>query len=203
MSDNIKENFKHTKKALEWRRDFVLSKLSVGWSQQDIAAALHLHPSTISLDVLFLKEQARDNLRHHLQEKLPFEHLRAVTGINSLIKKANDLLEDTTDRRLKLQTINTLANLYAGIITMASDGNIIQQAIEKVELIEDIKKGKYEPENVNADLNADLDSSEKPGITTIDDMNSTDIVEEEKEIESEEDIPIESEQDATEEEEEE
>jgi hypothetical protein len=143
----MSENIKHTKKALEWRRSFVLSKLSVGWTQQEIAAALHLHPSTISLDVQFLREEARNNLRYHLQEKLPFEHLRAVTGINGLVKKANDILDDTKDRRLQLQTINTLANLYAGIITMTSDANIIQQAMERVEQLEDIKRGKYEYEN--------------------------------------------------------
>jgi hypothetical protein len=32
---------------------------------------------------------------------------------------------------------------------MASDGNIIQQAMEKVELLEDIKRGKFESKNSN------------------------------------------------------
>jgi hypothetical protein len=145
----MSENFKHTKNMIEWRRNTVLSKLSKGYTQADIAKELHLHPSTISLDVQFLKEQARENLHTHLKEKLPFEHSRAMTGINDLLKKANDILDNTKDPKLQLQTINVLANLYAGILTMASDGNIIQQAMEKVELLEDIKRGKFESKNSN------------------------------------------------------
>jgi hypothetical protein len=173
-------NFKHTKNMIEWRRNTVLSKLSKGYSQAEIAKELQLHPSTISLDVQFLKEQARENLHTHLQEKLPFEHSRAMTGINDLLKKANDILDNTKDPKLQLQTINVLANLYAGILTMASDGNIIQQAMEKVELLEDIKRGKFENGNSN---------SEEPATDEDADI-----------IETEEDIPTEPEEDLKEEE---
>jgi predicted transcriptional regulator len=168
---------KFTKSALEWRRSLVLSKLSKGWSQADIARELKLHPSTISLDVQYLKERKRESLRTHLQQELPFEHARAMTGINDLLRKANEILDNTKDPKLQLQTINVLANLYAGILTMASDGNIIQQAMEKVELLEDIKRGKFE--NSNSEEQA----------TDDDDI-----------IESEEDIPTEPEEDLKEEE---
>jgi hypothetical protein len=61
---------------------------------------------------------------------------------------------------------------------MASDGNIIQQAMEKVETLEDIKRGKFE-------------NSNKEQVTDDD----TDI------IESEEDVPTEPEEDLKEREE--
>jgi hypothetical protein len=170
---------KTKKSMLEWRRSLVLSKLSKGWSQADIARELKLHPSTISLDVQYLKEQARDNLRTHLQEKLPFEHSRALTGLNDLLRKTNNILDNTKDPKLQLQTINVLANLYAGILTMASDGNIIQQAMNRVEELEEIKRGKFE--NLVA---SDSDSSRD---------EDADI------IESEEDIPTEPEEDLKEE----
>jgi hypothetical protein len=180
-SANDGNQSRYTKKALEWRRDFVLSKLSKGWSQADIAKELKLHPSTISLDVQFLKEQKRENLRIHLQQELPFEHARAMTGINGLLKKANDILDNTKDPRLQLHTINALANLYAGILSMASDGNIIKQAMAEVETLEDIKGGKFESGNSN--------SNEEPA--TEDDADI---------IESEEDGPTDAEEDLKEEE---
>jgi hypothetical protein len=62
---------------------------------------------------------------------------------------------------------------------MASDGNIIQQAMERVEQLEDIKRGKYE--NTTSDSDSVLDED-------------ADI------IESEEDIPTEEEEDLKEEE---
>jgi hypothetical protein len=172
----MSENFKHTKNMIEWRRNTVLSKLSKGYTQADIAKELHLHPSTISLDVQFLKEQARENLHTHIKEKLPFEHSRAMTGINDLLKKANDILDNTKDPKLQLQTINVLANLYAGILTMATDGGIIQQAMEKVETLEDIKRGEFENSNEEPATDEDADI-----------------------IESEEDIPNEAKEDLKEE----
>jgi hypothetical protein len=83
-----------------------------------------------------------------------------MTGINDLLKKANDILDNTKDPKLQLQTINVLANLYAGILTMASDGNIIQQAMEKVELLEDIKRGKFEGSNEEPVTDEDADITE-------------------------------------------
>jgi hypothetical protein len=171
-------DLKYERANIELRRGKVLELLSKGHSQIDIAKTLNVSPGLISIDIQFLKEQARENLRTHLQEKLPFEHARAMTGINDLLKKANDILDNTKDPKLQLQTINVLANLYAGILTMASDGNIIQQAMEKVELLEDIKRGKFE-------------NSEEPGPATDEDADI---------IESEEDIPTEAEEDLKEEE---
>jgi len=150
MNDNEDDsNFKYNKANIELRRSKCLELLSKGHSQNDISKILNVSPALISLDLQFLKEQARSNLRYHLQEKLPFEHSRALTGLNDLLKKANGILDNAKDPKLQLNTINVLANLYAGILTMATDGNIIQQAMERVEQLEDIKNGKYENTNIN------------------------------------------------------
>jgi hypothetical protein len=53
------KNPRYTKDMIGWRRDFVLQKLSKGWSQIQISKELQLHPSTISLDVQYLREQAQ------------------------------------------------------------------------------------------------------------------------------------------------
>src|SRR5215210_120162 len=144
MNDNEDSNFKYNKANIELRRSKCLELLSKGHSQNDISRLLWLSPALISLDLQFLKEQARANLRFHLKEKLPFEHSRALTGLNDLLKKANGILDNAKDPKLQLNTINVLANLYAGILTMATDGNIIQQAMDRVEELEDIKRGKFE-----------------------------------------------------------
>jgi hypothetical protein len=145
MNDNEDDsNFKYNRANIELRRSKCLELLSKGHSQNDISKTLNVSPALISLDIQFLREQARSNLRYHLQEKLPFEHSRALTGLNDLLKKANGILDNANDPKLQLNTINVLANLYAGILTMATDGNIIQQAMDRVEELEDIKRGKFE-----------------------------------------------------------
>jgi len=74
-------NPRYTKDMISWRRDFVLQKLSQGWNQTQIAKELKLHTSTISLDAQYLKERARNELKTHLTERLPFEHARVTNGI--------------------------------------------------------------------------------------------------------------------------
>jgi hypothetical protein len=175
-------DLKYERANIELRRGKVLELLSKGHSQVDIAKTLNVSPGLISIDIQFLKEHVRENLRTHLQEKLPFEHSRAMTGINDLLRKANDILDKTKDPKLQLQTINVLASLYAGILTMASDGGIIEQAMKRVETLEDIKRGKFESEESIASVDSDKMSESEQ------EEDAANIIEE-----SEEDIPTEQE----------
>jgi predicted transcriptional regulator len=59
---------------MEWRRDRVLELSSQGFSQSDIANVLHVDKSIISRDMAYLKQQARENLQHHIHETIPAEY---------------------------------------------------------------------------------------------------------------------------------
>ena len=89
MNSDSKDNPKigYTKPMIEWRRNKVLHRLCMGWSQAEIAKELQLDPSTISLDVQFLKENAKKELQTHISDRLPNEYNRAVTGINLVLHK--------------------------------------------------------------------------------------------------------------------
>jgi IS30 family transposase len=128
MSDSLK----FTKSAIEWRRNTILSKLAKGYSQTEIAKELQLHPSTISLDVQYLKERAQLELETHIKEKIPLEYTRALTGINNILKKANETLDKATDTKTQLQTMGLLAELYKSIMSLATDGGIVEQAIKTI-----------------------------------------------------------------------
>jgi IS30 family transposase len=131
---------RYTKDMIGWRRDFVLQKLSKGWSQTQISKELKLHPATISLDVQFLREQAQQDLQIHIKETIPFEFKKSKQAISDLILKANEILEKTKDEKIQMQIINTLANLHAANMSLNSEGNIIQQAYDKVQALEEIQK---------------------------------------------------------------
>jgi transcriptional regulator with XRE-family HTH domain len=137
MTENIRdENIKFTKTAIDWRRNIVLQRLSKGWSQSDIARELKLHPSTISLDVQYLKIKAQDELRKHITEVVPFEYARAVTGINDILRRATDILDKTTDPRLQYQYMTLLIQVYGSILSMATEKGVIEQAMKKVEQLQ-------------------------------------------------------------------
>ena len=71
---------------LQWRRNKVLELSSQGRSQPEIASILQVGLGTVSRDILFLREQARDNLKTHINDKLPEEYQNCMTGINQVLK---------------------------------------------------------------------------------------------------------------------
>lgn len=136
MSSDSKQKIGYTKSMIEWRRNKVLHRMTMGWSQAEIAQELQLHPSTISLDVQFLKENAKKELETHIQERLPFEYARAMEGINNVLKKTSEILEAATDTRAKMEALKLQMELYKSIMSLATDGGIVERAMKLVRGIE-------------------------------------------------------------------
>jgi hypothetical protein len=145
----MSDDFKFTKSAIDWRRNTVLEKLAKGYSQAQIAKELQLHPSTISLDVQYLKERASNELKTHLTEKLPFEHARVTSGINDLLQRTYTILDKTTDPRMQLQTISVLTGLYSTVMSLATDASVIEQSLKRLEVWRDKNEAVFSAEDVN------------------------------------------------------
>jgi hypothetical protein len=60
--------------------------LSQGNTQSDIAKTLHVGEATISRDISYLRQQAQENLKTHVQDKLPEEYQNCMVGINQVLK---------------------------------------------------------------------------------------------------------------------
>ena len=129
----MNSDLKYEKVNIELRRGEVLKLLARGHSQTDIAKKLNVSSALISLDVQFLKEQAQRELRVHIKEVIPFEYARAVSGINDILRRAYDILDRMTDPKMQLQTMTLLMQCYGNIMTLATDGGIVQEAMKKVE----------------------------------------------------------------------
>jgi transposase len=72
--------------SLEWRRSKVLELSSQGHSQPEISKILQISQPTINRDIGYLRGQARQNLRKHIQDKLPEEYQKCMVGINQVLK---------------------------------------------------------------------------------------------------------------------
>ena len=67
-----------SKKQVDWRRNKVLELLVQGQNQYDIAEALQISQPTISRDVQYLRSKATEDIKLHINEKLPEEYQRFV-----------------------------------------------------------------------------------------------------------------------------
>ena len=71
---------------MEWRRNKVQELAVKGFTQSDICQILQLSKYTVSRDIKFLREQAKEAIKNHIDEKLTYEFDKAVKGIEEIIK---------------------------------------------------------------------------------------------------------------------
>ena len=82
----MNSDLKYEKVNIELRRGKVLELLSKGYNQHTIAERLNVSDALISLDIQWIREQSKEGLRTHLQERLPYEFARAMTFLDEPTK---------------------------------------------------------------------------------------------------------------------
>jgi hypothetical protein len=99
------------KQQLDWRRSKVLELSSQGYSEREISETIKVSDSTVHRDLVYLREQAQDNLQKHITETVPDIHQKCLIGINQVLKMAWSIATKDTDNKTKLQalTLSTIA----------------------------------------------------------------------------------------------
>jgi hypothetical protein len=133
---------------IEWRRDKVLELSSQGHSQREIADTLHVNKSIISRDIAYLRQQAQDNLKMHIQDKLPEEYQNCMTGINQVLKICWDIVNKSrnvnndngngqtvtmTDNKTVLQALALINDCNKYRMDLTTNGVVITDAIKFVQ----------------------------------------------------------------------
>ena len=59
---------------VQWRRAKVLELSSQGYTQIEIATQLQVDEPTISRDMALLRQEAQENLQHHIHEEVPEDY---------------------------------------------------------------------------------------------------------------------------------
>ena len=93
---------------IEWRRNKVQELAVKGFTQSDICQILQLSKYTVSRDIKFLREQAKEAIKNHIDEKLPYEFDKTVKGIEEIIKAFIMVAqaEKTQDNKGKLTALS-------------------------------------------------------------------------------------------------
>ncbi len=81
-------NKKKQNNQIEWRRNKVFELSVKGFSQADISRMLEIHKVTISRDITYLREQAKKNIQEHINDKLPLEYNKCISGLEEIIKES-------------------------------------------------------------------------------------------------------------------
>jgi hypothetical protein len=100
--------------------------LSKGWSQSDIAKNLRVSESTISRDIQTLRDEAVKGISDYL-ENFPLEFEKARNGLNTLLKRAWELLEKA-DGPEQSDLIKLIADLNDSRLRLHANPEMLHKA---------------------------------------------------------------------------
>ena len=128
ISSEMNQNSKQ-----DWRRLKVRELLVKGYNHYEIANTLQIPRPTITKDIQHLRQQDRENLQSHIQERLPQEYENCMTGINRILKLTWEIAEKPTDDKIKLQAFAQLNEGYKFKMDLTTNGVVVTDAIKYVQ----------------------------------------------------------------------
>jgi transketolase len=102
----------------------------------------------VSRDLSYLNKQARDNLKFHVQERLPEQYQKCCNGLTQVLKMAwNIVLLDSTNNNnqtTRVQALSLINDCYKYQMDLTTGSAIITDAVkmvtQKTEQLDTLKK---------------------------------------------------------------
>jgi predicted transcriptional regulator len=119
-------------KMLEWRRNKVLELSSQGHNQLEIAGILKISEPTVSKDISYLRNQAKDNIRKYIDERLPDEYEKWLVGVTSILREAWNTATNSENEKEKIQALSLAKECYAMKLELLTNATVVDDAINFV-----------------------------------------------------------------------
>jgi predicted transcriptional regulator len=117
---------------LEWRRSKVIELRSRGLSYQEIARELQVSKASITSDVQYLREQAKESIKEYATEHLPEQYQVCLSALDTILKHAYEILETTDDNREKLQAMEPFKDTHLVKLELLSNATTIDSALSYI-----------------------------------------------------------------------
>jgi hypothetical protein len=118
--------------SLEWRRSKVQELSSQGYNQSEISRILQISQPTINRDITYLRQQAKENIKRYIDERLPEEYDKCLVGLTAIIKEAWNTAQQTEDRREKIQALSLAKECYSMKLDLLTNATVVDDAIRFV-----------------------------------------------------------------------
>ena len=107
-----------------------------GMSQIEIAHELQVSEASISSDIAYLRNQAKESIREYTTKYLPEQYQVCLIALDTILKHAFNILETSDDNREKLQAMELFKDTHLVKLELLS---IVTNYRNRTEL----KKGKW------------------------------------------------------------
>jgi Trp operon repressor len=149
---------------IEWRRDKVQELCSKGYSQREISQVLQVGLATVNRDISYLRQQSKANIKKYIDERLPEEYEKCLVGLNAITKEAWNTLQQTEDKREKIQALSLAKECYSMKLDLLTNATVVDDAIRFVsqKSTDETKSSKeHENESKECDYDEDKDQLEE------------------------------------------
>lgn len=117
---------------LDWRRSKVLELSSQGYSEREVGEILKVSDTAVHRDLAFIRRQAKENLSKHIDEKIPEEVEKAMSGLNTVLKITSHIANTVADPKTKLQALSLMSEVFKIRIDLATNSVIVHDALKYV-----------------------------------------------------------------------
>src|SRR5919202_425006 len=118
--------------SLEWRRNKVLELASQAYNQSEISQILQISQPTINRDISYLRQQAKDNIKRYIDERLPEEYEKCLVGLTVITKEGWTTAQQTDDKREKIQALSLAKECYSMKLDLLTNATVVDDAIRFV-----------------------------------------------------------------------
>jgi hypothetical protein len=101
-------------------------------SQIEIARELQVSEASISLDMQYLRSQAKESIRQYVTEHLPEQYQVCLTALDTILKHAFEILETSDDNREKLQAMELFKDTHLVKLELLSNATTIDSALNYI-----------------------------------------------------------------------
>ncbi|MFL6426269.1 MAG: hypothetical protein ACJ71R_22135 [Nitrososphaeraceae archaeon] len=117
---------------LQWRRSKVVEMRAKGLSQIEIARELQVSEASITSDIQYLRNQAKESIKEYVTEHLPEQYQICLTALDAIIKRAFKIVEISPDNREKLQAMELFKDTHLVKLELLSNATTIDSALNYI-----------------------------------------------------------------------
>ncbi|MFL6320361.1 MAG: hypothetical protein ACJ72Q_07805 [Nitrososphaeraceae archaeon] len=146
---------------LEWRRSKVVEMRARGLSHGEIAHELQVSRASISSDIAYLRNQAKESIKEYVTEHLPEQYQVCLCALDTILKHAFDILEISDDNREKLQAMELFKDTHLVKLELLSNATTIDSALNYIK-----SKQQEQHKRLASDPNSNEDNNNGKGQLT-------------------------------------
>src|SRR5215207_9258093 len=124
----MNDDLKYEKSNIELRRAKVLELIAQAIPQNEITQKLGVSSATVSLDLQYLREKAKANIRNHVDEAIPMQYAECQAGLKLILRKTYDIVDDKSKRTQEILSAMSLAvDIYGKLMDLSTNGAILEK----------------------------------------------------------------------------